>query len=79
MSDWEVDKAADAGFYCLRFSMVTPQYYQYRYESTASSLTASARGDLNDNGKFAHFSLRGEVRDKSLRLAPSIDETDPEE
>jgi type II secretory pathway pseudopilin PulG len=78
-ADWQVDKARDAGFACLRFEMTAPQYYQYRYEATPTSFVAGGRGDLNGNGKYSDFTIKGEIKDTRLILTPSIDETDPDE
>jgi type IV pilus assembly protein PilA len=77
--DWEVDKARNAGFACLDFEMTAPQYYQYRYEATATSFLAGARGDLDGDGDLANFTITGEVRDGRLVVSPSIEETDPAE
>ncbi len=78
-SEWEVDRARDAGFACLGFSLSYPQYYQYRYDATSSDLTGTARGDLNGDGVFSKFVVRGQVQGGRLLLAPSIEETNPEE
>ena len=78
-SDWEVDKAKSAGFACLRFEMSAPQYYQYEYIATATGFIARAHGDLNGDGVFSTFEIRGEVQDGQLRIAPTILETNPEE
>lgn len=78
------------GWACLRFSMEGPQYFQYQYQATASNpgvagdnFTAIAHGDLNGNELPSTFSLRGEVREQSdeltLLVAPTIQETNPEE
>lgn len=77
--DWEVDRPRHAGFACLGFSMGQPQYYQYRYEASATSFLAGARGDLDGDGDLSNFTVRGEVRDGRLVVSPSIEETDPEE
>jgi type IV pilus assembly protein PilA len=77
--DWEVDRPRAAGFACLGFSMDQPQYYQYRYEATATSFLANARGDLDGDGDLSNFTTTGEVRDGRLVVSPSIEETDPEE
>jgi len=77
--DWEVDKERDAGFACLRFEMSAPQYYQYRYEATATSFVAGGRGDLDGDGDLSDFRLTGQVHDSSLLISPQILETDPEE
>jgi type IV pilus assembly protein PilA len=77
--EWAVDKERDAGFACLRFEMTAPQYYQYRYEATASSFTAGGRGDLNGDGRFSEFQLQGQIIYKALVVTPTLLEFDPEE
>ncbi len=78
-AEWEVDRPGDAGFACLEFSLLAPQYYQYRYEATATSFLAGGRGDLDGDGDLSNFTVTGEVRDGRLMLSPSIEESDPEE
>jgi len=79
-ADWAVDRAQNAGFACLRFAMSAPQYYQYSYARSGSGqFTATAHGDLNGDGKVSTFILRGAVTGGVLTIAPSLEETDPEE
>ncbi len=78
-ADWEVDKASDAGFYCLRFSMTTPQHYQYDYKATATGFTVTARGDLDGDGVFSEFRLDGTLVGGTLKVAPWFKEQDPDE
>jgi type IV pilus assembly protein PilA len=84
-SEWEVDRGADAGFACLKFSMSSPQYYLYEYRATGSSapgdgFTATAHGDLDGDGTLSTFEVRGQIDpSNSLLLAPSMAETNPEE
>jgi hypothetical protein len=78
-SEWEIDKPADAGFACLGFALTQPQFYQYRYEATPTSFLAVGRGDLNADGRLSMFALRGTVEDGHIVLAPSLEESDPEE
>jgi type IV pilus assembly protein PilA len=78
-SEWQTDRAANAGFACLRFSMATPQYYQYEYEATPTSFVARAHGDLNGDGVFSTFEIKGQLVGDRLLVAPSILETDPDE
>jgi type IV pilus assembly protein PilA len=78
-SEWDVDRSRNAGFACLRFSMETPQYYQYNYASAVNEFTATARGDLNGDGVFSRFEHKGRVQGDVLLLAPAIEETNPEE
>lgn len=77
--DWDVDKERDAGFACLRFEMSAPQYYQYRYEATATTFVIGGRGDLDGDGTLSDFRLGGQIRDTRILIAPQILETDPEE
>ena len=78
--EWEVDRARNAGFACLQFSLDMPQYYQYSYTaSRAGQFQATAHGDLNGDGKVLTFIVRGQVNGGTLMIAPNIEETDPEE
>jgi type IV pilus assembly protein PilA len=77
--EWEIDKPADAGFACLGFELTQPQFYQYRYEATPTSFVAVGRGDLDGDGRLSTFALRGAVEEGRVVLAPSIQETDPDE
>jgi type IV pilus assembly protein PilA len=77
--EWSVDEAKNAGFACLKFEMSYPQYYQYDYKATKTGFVATARGDLNANGVFSRFEIRGEVQDGVLRVSPSLLEEDPQE
>jgi type IV pilus assembly protein PilA len=78
-SDWEADKAQNAGFYCLKFSMTTPQYYQYNYQASGSQFTGIARGDLDGDGVFSRFAVSGRVVGTRLEVTPTLEETSPEE
>ena len=53
-----------AGWACLKFSIVDPQFYAYRHETngstgTAAAYTASAYGDLDGNGTTSTFEVTG--------------------
>jgi len=78
-SDWDADRASDAGFACLKFSMATPQYYQYDYRSTPAGFLVTARGDLDGDGVASRFEVEGRIQDGRLIVAPAIRETNPEE
>jgi type IV pilus assembly protein PilA len=79
-ADWEVDRSRNAGFACLQFSMDEPQYFQYSYvASPQGRFEATAHGDLNGDGKVSTFIVRGEVSASTLTVAPTIEETDPQE
>lgn len=76
-AEWEVDKAKNAGFACLGFSMSMPQYYQYKYEVSGDTVTVTATGDLNGDGKPATFIARAKVVGGSFQRAPALEEHDP--
>ncbi len=78
-SEWQVDRAADAGFSCLKFEMSSPQYFQYEYQATATGFVARAHGDLNGDGVFSTFEIEGKLVGDELRVSPSIREENPEE
>jgi type IV pilus assembly protein PilA len=86
-SDWDADKATNAGFSCLKFEMSYPQYYQYDYQFTGSpsratagdSFRAIAHGDLNGDGVESEFTLSGSIVGKSVVLDPKPTETNPGE
>jgi hypothetical protein len=59
--------------------MTAPQYYQYVYEATPTSFSVRAHGDINGNGKFSTFEIKGNLVGDRIVVAPSIEETDPEE
>ncbi len=85
-TDYNKDSAADhTGFACLKFSLKDPQRYQYNYVSdataaaTGTAITATAIGDLNGNATYSTFRYYGTVQNGTLALAPSYDETNPDE
>ncbi len=67
----------------LRFEMGAPQYYQYEIIAAKDGESAEiiARGDLNGDGKTSQFKILVKVdrATNSIRVAPSIHETDPDE
>jgi len=84
-SDWDLDRSTNAGFYCLKFEVFSPQYYQYDYRITGTgsgmgdSFTAEAHGDLDGDGRASTFRVVGTVDGPStLRLDPLM-QTDPSE
>ena len=79
ITDWTRDEAGNAGFACLRFEMQVPQYYQYDYQSAGTSFTATARGDLDADGKESLFQLTGVVVGEAVRVPSSIDVRDRDE
>jgi type IV pilus assembly protein PilA len=80
-ADWETDSAAHAGFACLRFSLEEPQYYQYSYTAVGrTGFTATARGDLNGDGVFSTFTVRGQgTPTGAVEISPRIEEENPGE
>lgn len=78
-ADWQAGEAANTGFACLKFEMSSPQYFQYEYEATATSFVARAHGDLNGDGVFSTYAIRGQIVDGRVVIAPSIEETNPQE
>jgi len=65
----------------IRFEIDSPQYYQYEVKAAADgqSCVATARGDLNGDGKTSKFELTIKKKGDRLVIDPSIKETDPEE
>ncbi len=84
-ADWSADSAKNAGFYCLKFQMDAPQYYQYDYKVTGSgsktgdAFTATARGDLDGDGQESTFTITGTVGAGDMVTAGALKQTDPEE
>jgi type IV pilus assembly protein PilA len=92
--DWSAGKGkgtngSDEGFYCLKFSVDQPQYYQYGYSITGPGTSAGdgvdivALGDLDGNGTSSLFLMHGQIATQgtgsSLVWAPKPAETNPEE
>jgi hypothetical protein len=68
----------------IKFSMDEPQYYQYEVKAAPNGESADiiARGDLDGNGKTSLFRLGIRVdrsSGSSLVIAPSMEETNPDE
>lgn len=78
-AEWQRDAATDAGFACLKFDLTQPQHFQYVYEATPTGFVARAHADLDGDGVFSTFELKGHVEGDRLVIAPSITETAPEE
>jgi len=93
-TDWRPsgDLAAEnTGWPCLKFTMTDPQYFMYDYDTGTSysasgdSFTAVANGDLNADGVLSTFSLQGQIdtgaqaTELFVKLAPNMDEVNPEE
>lgn len=80
MSEWNADADQKGGFACLGFAMVNPQYFQYAYSSVPdTSFAVVAHGDLDGDGVLSTFVLDGKLVEKSVVVATTIKETDPEE
>ncbi len=79
------DFAVHTGFACVRFEMVSPQAYQYDYVSDSTdttqgtSIAAIAIGNINGDAVYSTFRLVGAVQAQALTLAPSLEETNPDE
>src|SRR5262249_31945294 len=84
-SDWIGAATAGVGFFCLKYSMDQPQYYQYWYNTSGSaaqgdSFTAIANGDLNGDGVPSTFQVSGVIGSGMvLNVSPTVAETNPEE
>jgi type IV pilus assembly protein PilA len=80
--DWQAGDAK-TGWKCLRFSMEAPQYYQYGYkgpaDATATTFNATAEGDLDGDSTMSTFTMKGEVRNGTVALSPTLIEAEPEE
>jgi type IV pilus assembly protein PilA len=79
-------KAGDAvtGWQCLKFTVDSPQYYQYSYTASpvsgnGATFTATAKGDLNNDSTFSTFTIAGSVVSGAVLLAPTVAETNPDE
>ncbi len=72
---------SDTGWKCLKFSIGDPQYFQYQYTSTATGFSAIAHGDLDGDTSTSTFVVAGSIDSTSLelRVAPNVEETNPEE
>ncbi len=82
-NNWNFDGVLDhAGFYCLKFTVSDPQYYQYYYnnESGAFDFTAIALGDLDGDDVTSVYSIEGFAAvDGTVRVAPAFKMINPEE
>ncbi len=77
-AEWQVDRARNAGFACLGFSMATPQYFLYRYTARGfsrpgDSFEAEAVGDLAGDGVLTRLRTSGTISpDHVLEVPPNI-------
>ncbi|MGH7280532.1 MAG: fimbiral protein pilA [Polyangiaceae bacterium] len=66
-AEWQADAATNSGFFCLKFEMASPQYYQYDYQRTGSGtktgdgFSGIAHGDLNADGVESTYALGGTI------------------
>ena len=82
------------GWNCVKFSMSDPQYYMYKYTTTATDaatagadnapFTCNAQGDLDGDGVPSNFNMYGIVHAAASTkavavLAPNIEELFPDE
>jgi type IV pilus assembly protein PilA len=77
----------NTGWTCLRFSLKGPQYYQYKYTAvntvptaTNDGFLAEGVGNLDGDAVFSNFQVEARVdADGTLKVSPTIKETNPEE
>jgi type IV pilus assembly protein PilA len=82
---WDGD--AETGWKCLRFSVDSPVYYQYKYTVDGTTdFDVTATGDLDADGNtYSEWKLEGGLLTgtdgaKAMRLAPNfLEPSDPEE
>lgn len=85
LSEWRIDATTQGvGFACLGFFIMEPQYFRYTYTAEGvgtndQGFTAVAEGDLDGNGISSRFVLRGVASSGVVRVAPAIEETNPDE
>ena len=95
IDDWNTAKPDPlTGWYCLKFEMAEPQYYQYAYTATPNApgagtangdkIDIDANGDLDGNGVTSNFEMEGQMTQSAtkaleLKYAPAIKETNPDE
>lgn len=75
---WQVGDDV-TGWKCLRFSIMDPVYYRYRYTATnpanpaTAAFTATATGDLDGDGTAGGaWTVRGGVLQGEIRLATTV-------
>jgi type IV pilus assembly protein PilA len=80
-ADWTVGNANNSGWSCLKFTIATPQYYEYSYTVTGNgytlgdSFSATAQGDLNGDGILSLFQLVGAIGNgRAINVAPVMAE-----
>lgn len=71
-----------AGWDCLKFNMVGPQYFQYTFAvttGTAATFTATAKGDLDGDTLTSDFTMSGLVTANQVAFSTKVVELNPEE
>jgi type IV pilus assembly protein PilA len=88
--EWQ-DGTSAQGWRCLKFSLETPQYFQYDYAATLaddgvdSTFSAIAHGNLDADDDLSTFQLDGKVIKGAesgalaVSISPTAIETDPDE
>jgi len=69
----------DVGWHCLGFSLESPQYFMYFFNTSGDNTSFQAYGDLDGNGVASLFRLSAGVTNGQFRIAPSLQETNPDE
>lgn len=69
-SEWSGSAETAVGWGCMRFSMESPQYFQYDYQSVGGSdpgntYSAYAYGDLDGDGNASTFASFGAIQQDS--------------
>jgi type IV pilus assembly protein PilA len=79
------------GWTCLKFEMNQPQYYRYKYQPGAPTITglvvplgaqgwtAEAQGDLNGDGIFSGFAAGGNIQNGNAMAFTQLAVNNPEE
>ncbi|MBL8610535.1 MAG: hypothetical protein JNL38_24570 [Myxococcales bacterium] len=65
-SEWR-----DARFDCVGFEIAGLQYYRYDYQAYGDRFEAIAEGDLDGDGTWEIFVMRGEVVDGKVKIVTS--------
>jgi type IV pilus assembly protein PilA len=84
-SEWD-GVSSTVGWQCVKFSLAEPQYFQYEYTGPAAATGANnttfaavGRGDLDGDATLSTFQIDGKIESGSIKLAPTITETTPDE
>ena len=76
-----MDQWTGGAWAALDFAMLDPHYYSYEFtvSDDGASYTALAYGDLDCDGEYSTYSLRGEVVDGEVRVVGDVQGVNPEE